>query len=355
MSTINHLLYTFPSCIIVNAMQLVKNGLPKMKKLFCYCVFFLGFNFCLNAQSTLPLPLDSGQWIDKSVFFHMDMGVHVTGRIYCNFYKATGTTKMISGKSYRIVGCGQITDQDNYSLSDTIYARTEGKKVYFKFKTNPLPNHKNEYLVYDFSLNKGDTGYVELPTTIYNDDDLPMGTYRYVVVDKIIDSVTLKSKLKIKWVKNYPFGKRIGSSNMAEDFYFIEGVGSNYGFVYWKTRKYNYKTETVFEDHRDLVLFHPVQKSFDYTCNPGNVNVDEHHAPDLKLYPNPAKEYLIIESEKLLSGVLELYSLNGQMISSTLISSTQMRISLNDFSKGIYFYQIKTDDGIIDSGKLILN
>lgn len=87
----------------------------------------------------------------------------------------------------------------------------------------------------------------------------------------------------------------------------------------------------------------------------GNVSFYGDISGEPHIYFNSNEKQIIIDRVVPEKGLLELYSLNGQLISSSMLSSTQTRIPLSNVSKGIYFYQIKTIDRVIDSGKVVLN
>lgn len=75
----------------------------------------------------------------------------------------------------------------------------------------------------------------------------------------------------------------------------------------------------------------------------------------VKLFPNPARDFIVVESNNIYAGKLELYNIKGQIILSERFTKPHDRISISNYPKGIYFYQIKTEKRIIDSGKVVLN
>jgi len=69
----------------------------------------------------------------------------------------------------------------------------------------------------------------------------------------------------------------------------------------------------------------------------------------LKLYPNPAKEFVNIElapNQQILS--VKIYNLMGKLISSNEnIHQSNYRLSIRDKAKGIYFIEVTTDLGVL--------
>ncbi|MBT3424560.1 MAG: T9SS type A sorting domain-containing protein [Bacteroidetes bacterium] len=78
--------------------------------------------------------------------------------------------------------------------------------------------------------------------------------------------------------------------------------------------------------------------SFDYT---GSINENKN---DVKIYPNPVKDYLIIES---LSNDWEynIYNIHGQKIRSAYTNDLKTSIDTKEMKKGIYLIMINSPDG----------
>ena len=79
---------------------------------------------------------------------------------------------------------------------------------------------------------------------------------------------------------------------------------------------------------------------------PGVLDVEELTFDDFVIYPNPASDYLQINSPfALQSEDIEVYDLVGkrQIIN---FDSSSNKIELGNFSSGIYILNIKTDKGI---------
>ena len=97
--------------------------------------------------------------------------------------------------------------------------------------------------------------------------------------------------------------------------------------------------------------------SCDGTSKVHNINNTE---SDLSNYPNPAKEYTIIEYE-IPNGEneadIQIYNINGQLINSYKVDRTfdNLRISTEELSNGTYIYNIKTKSGISNGKKLIVS
>jgi len=76
---------------------------------------------------------------------------------------------------------------------------------------------------------------------------------------------------------------------------------------------------------------------------------------EMKIYPNPATEKItlaISNMESLQTGTLQLYTLNGQLLQTHLLSEAEVDISLVGLSKGTYILKVQIND-IIENWKII--
>jgi len=76
---------------------------------------------------------------------------------------------------------------------------------------------------------------------------------------------------------------------------------------------------------------------------------------EMKIYPNPATEKItlsISNMEKMQTGTLQLYSMNGQLLQTRLLSEAEVDISLVGLSKGTYILKVQVND-IIENWKII--
>jgi len=68
----------------------------------------------------------------------------------------------------------------------------------------------------------------------------------------------------------------------------------------------------------------------------------------VKVYPNPASEFIRIESDNTLQQV-ELYDFGGRLLRSVNASENKIQLSIDQLQKGIYLLKIKTDKGITNN------
>lgn len=71
------------------------------------------------------------------------------------------------------------------------------------------------------------------------------------------------------------------------------------------------------------------------------------------IYPNPSKDFFIIESGTVISSI-EILNLLGEEVSFLKVNSEKTEINLSNQPKGIYIYKITTEEGNISTGKLVV-
>jgi len=64
----------------------------------------------------------------------------------------------------------------------------------------------------------------------------------------------------------------------------------------------------------------------------------------IKIYPNPTSDLLTIEIDNPDWKLVDLTSLNGQIIYSTKLEGTSYQLDLSSFRKGAYFITIRSRD-----------
>ena len=80
---------------------------------------------------------------------------------------------------------------------------------------------------------------------------------------------------------------------------------------------------------------------------------------NISVYPNPNDGEMIFEYsiEENKSGSLEIYDVNGKLISSDKLQSGKQNLKINreSWSNGIYFYRFVVDGEMVKSGKVVIN
>lgn len=214
------------------------------------------------------------------------------------------------------------------------------KKVYFKGGT-PLHEFKpmngffgnNEIVLYDFSVEIGDTIY---GSNVH--PGIPL------IVEKI-DNVTIKqshrkviSFTKYSWVK------------------WIEGIGNLRGLLF------NSSDLPTNGTWGDLICFNYMNETIYYNeeyteCFPKISNVKENgfERELIKIYPQPALQVLNIEFSESISGFIYLYSKLGQLLYCNGINNkTNYQINIQGFRSGFYLLKIRRSNGMLFTHKIII-
>jgi len=111
----------------------------------------------------------------------------------------------------------------------------------------------------------------------------------------------------------------------------------------------NYVYDTVLISVTDTLIIDAVLTSID---PPNNKN-------QLKVYPNPAKEYLMIntgEYERMTNYTIKIINQSGQTVYETIIDQQEYEINLSSWTgNGLYFLQLFDDIGdLIDVKKIVI-
>lgn len=84
----------------------------------------------------------------------------------------------------------------------------------------------------------------------------------------------------------------------------------------------------------------------------GTTSLDELNTSSLSVFPNPATDYIHIESEQLPMMHLQLYTADGQLLLNLQSHQQKADVSLTDYAAGIYFLKW-TSSGQSGSEKII--
>lgn len=301
-----------------------------MKPLFPPIIFilFLMISIQSNAQEYQPIAKEVAHWIIKKDLIST---IEPVDEIW--EYFAQGDTS-INGLVYKkIYYRNLVTTQDgppyeadgSYFLDFLIRDDIENKKVYAISFNATLCNPDGESMIYDFSLQLNDTAeFCLLPDEVLG------------IVDNIEEINIFETNTKSFHILNGYSG---------ED-YIYEGIGSNYGlleFMFIPLKKDSKYTEmTWLSDYcvgDDCDIF---------------LNTSVRNKSSLLLYPNPASDLIHIEIPILTKDAhILVFDKLGRLIKEFTTNNKQIEINTSSFSKGVYHYQMITDQEIF-SGHFII-
>ncbi len=91
-------------------------------------------------------------------------------------------------------------------------------------------------------------------------------------------------------------------------------------------------------------IYEFISKPDTVTIVSGPDGVEENINTGISIYPNPANDLIIIETNKVGQYFIELNSINGQLIYGTKMEGPTHQIDLSSFQKGLYFITIRSRD-----------
>lgn len=207
---------------------------------------------------------------------------------------------------------------------------------YFNSFSNSLLKYRKEYLLYDFSLNIGDTFRV----VNFQDTNLVLNN---------IDSILISNHYRKRWEFYNPLN--------ATSKIWVEGIGDLNGlfFPFQSHGVEIYHTLVCYEDTN--VFWHdPRLQGSD--CFSISINENEQNLKMVKFYPNPTTAKLNIELTKVPEAFIEveLYDIAGRMIRNNHFSNQMdFSIDISDLQKGVYILNMKSNKEFSKSIKLIKN
>ncbi|UAB80390.1 T9SS type A sorting domain-containing protein [Marixanthomonas sp. SCSIO 43207] len=79
------------------------------------------------------------------------------------------------------------------------------------------------------------------------------------------------------------------------------------------------------------------------------LNVNDNNVSQLKIYPNPAKNWINVKlAQKLENSILNIYDLNGRLISKQKVNGDTFILNIEDYSSGIYIISLSNKDRILE-------
>lgn len=72
------------------------------------------------------------------------------------------------------------------------------------------------------------------------------------------------------------------------------------------------------------------------------------------VFPNPAKEYVLVEMADTQTIIFKLFSLAGQIVLQEMVKGSGKKINISSLKQGLYIYKIVDDKGKLITGKLVI-
>lgn len=294
-----------------------------MKTLFLMLgiLVYLGVS---QAQSYTPMLDNQNEWQVLSCY---------GDDCFKDVYYTNGDT-IVNGQNHKIL--------DGYHyISRTFLLREElsSKKVYLKTHIN---NQQNEYLLYDFSMEEGDSIEMKNPITPFPEDG---GFYT-------LDSIRLRPILHDYMAKFYFFSPSVSNQNEIQTKpIWVEGVGS-LSLVTAPGGHPNYfgvgQVSCFFKNGSLFYFDGDMQDS----CDAVMKNVEMNNLLETKFYVANSIGHL---QTNIPIQSLDLFSSQGQLIRQESIGNkTQYQVDFKNLPTGIYILRVKSIQNQMKSIKFIL-
>jgi hypothetical protein len=270
-------------------------------------LFLLLSSFILNAQildkSNVWHEMETRYIVCKSPKCEKDI------QVITNIYSIEKDTT-ISNKIYSKIKDTIFYSDGKYTLSTPGCIRQDGKKVYFR------PSSLDELLIYDFSLQIGNT----------------FSTYSQLYTVTSVDSIIINGN-KYLQIQLIDMDDAIAERN--DTLQWIEGIGAKEGFLYPINAE---GLLLCFYNNSGLVY----QNNKGYECKEISAGVKtKNNLAQIRLYPNPSNGFVNIEGISRIESV-QLFDIYGKKIMERKQNSdSSILLNLANLPKGIYF--IKTN------------
>jgi len=228
-----------------------------------------------------------------------------------------------------------------YAISLIVREDTITKKVYKRSFTDHNTPLYPEDIIYDFSLQEGDSIYYPSVTNICS------GT-GWFYIDSIRTISYFGTERNVFYLNNhYP---------NAPNTIWIEGIGSLGGVQYFNAFPMIWECgELTCCYHNDELLYQSANGEH-WGCSFENVDIDELVNNTIRIYPNPANQSFTIdlsaggEAETL---ILRLYDIYGKCVKQKKIHSIKEQTNISTLPYGLYLLKISSDNKTLYSNKII--
>ncbi len=258
----------------------------------------------MQAQEYLPIAQKGNEW------HTFETGVWQINN-YVNW--CSGDTLIGNVRYMKIMG----TMNDSYPIFYTLLREEDGK-VWKRYSiAHP------ETLLYDFTASVGDT--------------LTIGDFGQRLIIDSIGTVQIgnadRKKFWLRLQSNNPGGYQFTET-------WVEGIGSDYGLLWsgYLAIPDGWHCLLCFHQNGELIWENPEYS--DCTFN-GVINeVEENDDAGITVYPNPARDRIVIEGEEVCS--VQVYNALGQMVKT--VQDTN-EISVAGLPEGVYLLKVTEADG----------
>jgi hypothetical protein len=255
------------------------------------------------------------------------------GKFYQNIQYSFGNDTVINNKKYLALFETTRNNIDT-TVSHTIpagFLREEEnhKKVYYFSGSRK----ESEILLYDFTLKK-DSLFKIVQEFLINSDTVTNTVYDATVLKT--DSILINGKNRLRIQFDAVVGSEISGFRIADTLDWIEGIGSRQDLLYIPNGN-NGKSLLCFKHNNETEYVNNYGLDCLYSGPPNFVESFQRN--DIKVYPNPVKNILSIQSEKPMHSIV-LYRITGGKLDEYFPDDIFYQIALKSQRSGIYILSI---------------
>lgn len=297
--------------------------------------------FKLQGQTYHPLISNKSIWTNSECFSIGSIQAHEIKKV------AIKGDTVIQGNNYKKT-YSDTSFQFNWNNSQYVCALREvNKKIYFV-----ISGDVNEYLLYDFSKNVGDTLAIYPFFLMYSNS--------LSVSKLIIDSVDFVNVNGITR-KRFKFN---ANGNYHMDEYWYEGIGSSFGILTPFLSVSDNSYALLCHSKNDTIVYHNSNPSNflcsgppqSYSCNYPIVSSVKSNLKDfseIKIYPNPAKDHINVNVSFNQRYDVIIENALGQIIYKSKDNLGDQKINIDIFAKGFYNLRLQSLNNILNK-KIII-
>lgn len=265
-------------------------------------------------------------------------------RVY-TYQQEIGNDTVINGNIYhKLIESGEFSWQAwpmPYYTGSLFYFyeyigcfRESNKIIYFI-----QPNDINEYTLYDFNLNVGDT----IQFSVNSGGDIMISS-----IDSILINSTYRKRFNISDIDTSLWW----DPNHFEYVSIIEGIGSSHGLI-WTIGPYNPEVGGMLEAFKlnGIVIFPDTST----VCNVTSINEIGNFHEEISVYPNPFVTFATIRIDSFKHfyryAILDIL---GRVIDEDVITNENTIVYKNNLLPGMYLLNLFENNGTIISKRLFV-
>lgn len=303
--------------MIFTSFNIMRNTL-----LFSFFIFGLG----ATAQDYTPLLDELNEWQFTSCYFGCGTDIYYTD----------GDT-IVNGKEYKILDGYHYINRNVLIREDV-----NEKKV---FLTITQPQYAEDILLYDFSLEEGDSINMKNPLTPF-----PANAGYFM-----LDSIRLQQNENGNNNKYFYFTPTPNNSTYIESAKWIEGIGSISLINAPGGEPDINQVGELSCAFKNTELFYSNLDSIS-SCDPLLLNIDEiiNSPIEIELLPQPERNHFLLTNATDVREVL-VYGVNGMLYKNILShNQTEFKLDLSDLETGIFILKLSLHHRKAETFKVVV-